>query len=183
MVHTNLDSSTKKFPRSPPRKATMLAFQRGRKGGKSRIRPEVPQTRERVPKPYIPRYAPRLALLDQPQATLPDILRLFSVYRRQNPFRESRQGADRRGRLFPSRRASRHTTIGHAAFSRQDTDATARRPFYCYLDEFQNFTTLSMANMFSERRKYPRRHDRGPPIPLTSSIRPSNMQCSATRAP
>ena len=30
----------------------------------------------------------------------------------------------------------------------------ARRPFYCYLDEFQNFTTLSMANMFSELRKY-----------------------------
>ena len=46
------------------------------------------------------------------------------------------------------------TTIGLAAFSRQDTDATARRPFYCYLDEFQNFTTLSMANMFSELRKF-----------------------------
>jgi hypothetical protein len=46
------------------------------------------------------------------------------------------------------------TTIGLAAFSRQETDAAARRPFYCYLDEFQNFTTLSMANMFSELRKY-----------------------------
>jgi Type IV secretion-system coupling protein DNA-binding domain len=46
------------------------------------------------------------------------------------------------------------TTIGLAAFSRQDTDAAARRPFYCYLDEFQNFTTLSMANMFSELRKF-----------------------------
>ena len=46
------------------------------------------------------------------------------------------------------------TTIGLAAFSRQDTDAAARRPFYCYLDEFQNFTTLSVANMLSELRKY-----------------------------
>ena len=46
------------------------------------------------------------------------------------------------------------TTIGLAAFSRQEMDATARRPFYCYLDEFQNFTTLSIANMFSELRKY-----------------------------
>jgi hypothetical protein len=46
------------------------------------------------------------------------------------------------------------TTIGLAAFSRQETDAGSRRPFYCYLDEFQNFTTLSMANMFSELRKY-----------------------------
>lgn len=46
------------------------------------------------------------------------------------------------------------TTIGLAAFSRQDTELAARRPFYCYLDEFQNFTTLSMANMFSELRKY-----------------------------
>jgi hypothetical protein len=46
------------------------------------------------------------------------------------------------------------TTIGLAAFSRQELDASARRPFYCYLDEFQNFTRLSMANMFSELRKY-----------------------------
>jgi hypothetical protein len=46
------------------------------------------------------------------------------------------------------------TTIGLAAFSRQDTDAAARRPFYCYLDEFQNFTTLSVANMLSELRKF-----------------------------
>jgi hypothetical protein len=46
------------------------------------------------------------------------------------------------------------TTIGLAAFSRQDTELAARRPFYCYLDEFQNFTTLSVANMLSELRKY-----------------------------
>lgn len=46
------------------------------------------------------------------------------------------------------------TTIGLAAFSRQEMDPAARRPFYCYLDEFQNFTTLSIANMFSELRKF-----------------------------
>jgi hypothetical protein len=46
------------------------------------------------------------------------------------------------------------TTIGLAAYSRQDTALAARRPFYCYLDEFQNFTTLSVANMLSELRKY-----------------------------
>lgn len=46
------------------------------------------------------------------------------------------------------------TTIGLAVFSRQEMDAPERRPFYCYLDEFQNFTTLSIANMFSELRKF-----------------------------
>jgi type IV secretory pathway TraG/TraD family ATPase VirD4 len=44
------------------------------------------------------------------------------------------------------------TTIGLAAFSRQYTELAAGRPFYCYLDEFRSFT--SMANMFSELRKY-----------------------------
>ena len=29
------------------------------------------------------------------------------------------------------------TTIGLAAFSRQEIDVTSRRPFYCYLDEFR----------------------------------------------
>lgn len=28
-----------------------------------------------------------------------------------------------------------------------------RKPFYIYIDEFQNFTTLSLANMLSELRK------------------------------
>lgn len=46
------------------------------------------------------------------------------------------------------------TTIGLAAFSRTDTLADARRPFYLYLDEFQNFTTASVATMISELRKY-----------------------------
>jgi hypothetical protein len=46
------------------------------------------------------------------------------------------------------------TTIGLAAFSRADTPEEGRRVFYVYLDEFQNFTTQSMANMLSELRKY-----------------------------
>ena len=44
------------------------------------------------------------------------------------------------------------STIGLAAFSRADTDE--RRPFFLYMDEFQSFTTLMMANMMSELRKY-----------------------------
>ena len=32
------------------------------------------------------------------------------------------------------------TTLGLAAFTRQDTPEKQRRPFYLYLDEFQNFT-------------------------------------------
>lgn len=46
------------------------------------------------------------------------------------------------------------TTIGLAAMSRADTEETTRRPFFVYIDEFQNFTTLSIANMLSELRKY-----------------------------
>jgi len=46
------------------------------------------------------------------------------------------------------------TTIGLAAFSRQDTPEHKRQPFYLYMDEFQNFTTLSVANMASELRKF-----------------------------
>lgn len=46
------------------------------------------------------------------------------------------------------------TTIGLAAFSRADMPASARRDFFVYVDEFQNFTTLAMANMFAELRKY-----------------------------
>jgi type IV secretory pathway TraG/TraD family ATPase VirD4 len=46
------------------------------------------------------------------------------------------------------------TTLGLAAFSRADTPANQRRDFFVYIDEFQNFTTLAMANMFAELRKY-----------------------------
>jgi hypothetical protein len=46
------------------------------------------------------------------------------------------------------------TTIGLAAFSRADQADEQRRNFFLYVDEFQNFTTLSIANMASELRKY-----------------------------
>lgn len=46
------------------------------------------------------------------------------------------------------------TTIGLAAFSRADIAEDKRRPFFLYLDEFQNFTTASVATMISELRKY-----------------------------
>jgi DNA helicase HerA-like ATPase len=46
------------------------------------------------------------------------------------------------------------STIGLAAFSRAESEPELRRPFFLYMDEFQNFTTLMMANMMSELRKY-----------------------------
>jgi len=46
------------------------------------------------------------------------------------------------------------TTIGLAAFSRAELPSQDRRPFFVYVDEFQSFTTLSLANMLSELRKY-----------------------------
>src|SRR3989475_3418917 len=44
--------------------------------------------------------------------------------------------------------------IGLAALSRTDIPEEDRRDFFVYLDEFQSFTTLSLANMLSELRKY-----------------------------
>lgn len=41
-----------------------------------------------------------------------------------------------------------------AALSRADQPEEARRDFHVYLDEFQSFTTLSLASMLSELRKY-----------------------------
>jgi len=46
------------------------------------------------------------------------------------------------------------TSLGLAAFSRANIPEADRVPFYVYVDEFQNFTTLSLANMLSELRKY-----------------------------
>jgi hypothetical protein len=46
------------------------------------------------------------------------------------------------------------STIGLAGFSRAELGAGSRRPFFLYLDEFHNFTTLMLANMMSELRKY-----------------------------
>lgn len=46
------------------------------------------------------------------------------------------------------------STLGLAAFTRAEADPSARRPYFVYLDEFHNFTTLMLANMMSELRKY-----------------------------
>ncbi len=46
------------------------------------------------------------------------------------------------------------SSISSAAFSRVDTKEINRIPFMVYMDEFHNFTTLSLVNMFSELRKF-----------------------------
>ena len=46
------------------------------------------------------------------------------------------------------------TTLGLAAYTRADTALSERRDFFVYVDEFQNFTTLALADMLSELRKY-----------------------------
>jgi len=46
------------------------------------------------------------------------------------------------------------STLGLAAFTRADVSAARRRPYFVHIDEFQNFTTLMLANMMSELRKY-----------------------------
>ncbi len=45
------------------------------------------------------------------------------------------------------------TTLSLAGLSRSVDDA-ARRPFFIFIDEFQSFTTLSVASMVSELRKF-----------------------------
>jgi DNA helicase HerA-like ATPase len=46
------------------------------------------------------------------------------------------------------------SSLSSAAFSRVDTKEGLRVPFMLYMDEFHNFTTLSLINMFSEMRKF-----------------------------
>ena len=46
------------------------------------------------------------------------------------------------------------TTLGLAAYTGVDTPSANRRDFFVYIDEFQSFTTLALANMLSELRKY-----------------------------
>jgi len=46
------------------------------------------------------------------------------------------------------------TSLGLAAYSRADMPEKERRPFFIYVNEFQNFTTLAIANMLSELRKF-----------------------------
>ena len=44
--------------------------------------------------------------------------------------------------------------IQMAAMSRVDLPTIERKPFYLYVDEFQNYATLSFAEIMSEARKY-----------------------------
>lgn len=46
------------------------------------------------------------------------------------------------------------STFGLAALTRADAPTETRRPFFLYVDEFQNFTTLAFVNMMAELRKY-----------------------------
>ena len=46
------------------------------------------------------------------------------------------------------------SSIGLTAIRRADMPEESRRDFYLYLDEFHTFTTLSLAGMLSELRKY-----------------------------
>lgn len=45
-------------------------------------------------------------------------------------------------------------SLSFTAFSRIDIPESSRVPFFVYLDEFQNYTTLSLVNMLSELRKF-----------------------------
>jgi len=46
------------------------------------------------------------------------------------------------------------TSLSSSAFSRIDTPENKREYFFVYLDEFQNYTNLSMIEMLSELRKF-----------------------------
>lgn len=46
------------------------------------------------------------------------------------------------------------TSLSSASFSRVNIPESERQPFFVYLDEFQNYTTGSLVNMFSELRKF-----------------------------
>jgi hypothetical protein len=46
------------------------------------------------------------------------------------------------------------TTLGLAAYSRADVSEQERPDYHIFIDEFQSFTTLSVANMISELRKF-----------------------------
>lgn len=46
------------------------------------------------------------------------------------------------------------TSLASASFSRIDTAENQRKPFFVYLDEFQNYTNLSLVDMLSELRKF-----------------------------
>lgn len=46
------------------------------------------------------------------------------------------------------------TKIQQSAMERASLDPESRKPFYLYIDEFQNFSTEAFVNIFSEARKY-----------------------------
>jgi len=46
------------------------------------------------------------------------------------------------------------SSLSAAAFSRVDVEEDMRVPYMVYMDEFHNFTTLSLTGMFSELRKF-----------------------------
>lgn len=46
------------------------------------------------------------------------------------------------------------TSLASAAFSRIDTPLEKRAPFFLYLDEFQNYTNLTLVDMLAELRKF-----------------------------
>lgn len=46
------------------------------------------------------------------------------------------------------------SSIMHAAFTRHDTPADRRLPFFLYVDEFHAFTSEAVADLLSETRKY-----------------------------
>ncbi len=46
------------------------------------------------------------------------------------------------------------SSIIHAAFSRQGTDAEFRSPFMLYIDEFHSFTSEAVVDLLAETRKY-----------------------------
>jgi type IV secretory pathway TraG/TraD family ATPase VirD4 len=46
------------------------------------------------------------------------------------------------------------SSLSAAAFSRVDVEEEIRVPYMVYMDEFHNFTTLSLTGMFSELRKF-----------------------------
>jgi DNA helicase HerA-like ATPase len=46
------------------------------------------------------------------------------------------------------------SSLGLSAFSRASLSEVDRKPFFLYIDEFQDFTTLSLLSMLSELRKY-----------------------------
>ncbi len=45
-------------------------------------------------------------------------------------------------------------SLSAAGFHRSLIEEESRKPFFIYLDEFHNFTTLSLVNMFAELRKF-----------------------------